>query len=55
MNRDTEIRLIKECVELHDRGETQYQEDAQSHSTERYVSEEWFAKEKSKLFLGMPT
>lgn len=54
MDRDTEIRLIKEVLELKARGETQYHESTQTHSTERYICTQWFAREKQQIFRGEP-
>jgi len=54
MDRQTEIRLIKEILALKEKGETQYDEFTQTHSTERYISEEWFKREKEEMFFGRP-
>lgn len=54
MDRQTEIRLIKEVLAFKEKGETQYHESTQTHSIERYVSEAWFKREKEKLFLDSP-
>lgn len=54
MDRQTEIRLIEEVLELHEKGETQYHESTQTLPIERYVSEEWFKAETERLFLNKP-
>ena len=54
MNRTTEIRLIKHVLELKARGETQYHESSRTHSTERYISPEWFQRENEKIFRDQP-
>jgi len=54
MDRSTEIRLIKEVLALKEKGETQYHEFTKTHSTERYISEAWFKREKDELFFGRP-
>ncbi len=54
MDRQTEIRLIKEALELKENGETQYGASTQVHSTERYISEDWFKRENDNLFLSEP-
>ncbi len=55
MDRQTEIRLIKEVVELHDSGEQQLHDSTETHNTERYVSDDWFKRETKYLFQGMST
>lgn len=50
MNRETELRLIREALALKEKGETQYHETTQTHQIERYVSENWFQREKETLF-----
>ncbi len=55
MDRQTEIRLIKEVVELHDNGDKQLHDSTETHNTERYVSDDWFKRETKHLFQGMPT
>jgi len=54
MDRPAEIRLIKEVLALKEKGETQYHEFTKTHSTERYISEAWFKREKEELFFGRP-
>lgn len=54
MDRQTEIRLIKEALALKAKGETQYHESMQTHSIERYVSDLWYQRETEKLFLDRP-
>lgn len=54
MDRQTEIRLIKEILELKEKGETQYHESTQTHPIERYVSNDWFKLETERLFLNKP-
>lgn len=54
MDRQTEIRLIKQILELRARGETQYHESTRTHSIERYTSPDWFARENEKIFQSMP-
>lgn len=50
MDRKTEIKLIKQALELKARGETQYHESTQTLSTERYISPAWFARENETMF-----
>lgn len=54
MDRPTEIKLIKQALELKARGETQYHESTQTLSTERYISPAWFARENDRLFQNQP-
>jgi phenylpropionate dioxygenase-like ring-hydroxylating dioxygenase large terminal subunit len=54
MDRQTEVRLIKEVLGLKAKGETQYCDKTQTHSIERYVSDAWFKREKERLFLDAP-
>ncbi|ARU54301.1 Rieske (2Fe-2S) protein [Oleiphilus messinensis] len=54
MDRQTEIRLIKDVLALKAKGETQYHASTQTHSTERYVSDVWFKQELDNIFLGRP-
>lgn len=54
MDRQTEIRLIKQALELRARGETQYHESTRTHSIQRYISPDWFARENEKIFQGTP-
>ena len=55
MDRQTEIRLINEAIDLHKSGETQVSEAANSQSIERYVSDDWFELEKQRFFDRLPT
>lgn len=54
MDRQTEIRLIKEVLALKDKGETQYSESAKTHDVTRYVSQPWFERENNRLFQKLP-
>lgn len=54
MDRQTEIKLIKEIIDLKKRGETQYHEEPRNVSTKRYICPDWFEKEKQKLFFANP-
>ncbi|MAZ87804.1 MAG: hypothetical protein CL693_09160 [Cellvibrionaceae bacterium] len=54
MNRQTELRLIKEILALKQEGKTQYHESTQTLSTERYISEQWYQKEQDALFKNRP-
>lgn len=54
MNRETEIRLINEALSLKAKNETQYHHSTQTLSVERYISKEWFEREKQQLFLNRP-
>ncbi|MCO7231716.1 MULTISPECIES: aromatic ring-hydroxylating dioxygenase subunit alpha [unclassified Cobetia] len=54
MDRQTEIRLIKQALELKARGETQYHESTQTHATDRYISAAWFERENDMLFQRQP-
>lgn len=54
MNRETEIRLIKECLELKGKNETQYADAADSVDVERYTSKSWFNQELDRIFSSSP-
>lgn len=54
MDRKTEIRLIKQVLELKARGETQYHDSTRTHSTERYTSPELFQRENETVFRARP-
>ncbi|NIB41054.1 Rieske 2Fe-2S domain-containing protein [Pseudomaricurvus alkylphenolicus] len=54
MDRQTEIRLIKEVVELHENGDKQFHDSTETHTIDRYVSEDWFKRETQLIFQQMP-
>jgi hypothetical protein len=54
MDRQTEIELIKQALALKACGETQYHESTHSHSTQRYISADWFERENQAIFQSRP-
>ncbi|MCI5043530.1 MAG: aromatic ring-hydroxylating dioxygenase subunit alpha [Aquisalinus sp.] len=54
MDRSTEIRLIKEILDLHEKGETQYAPASSGATTDLYTSEEIYKREMSHIFKANP-
>lgn len=54
MNRESEIRLIKECLELKQSNQTQYACSSDTVDVERYTSKHWFDQELKNIFSAGP-
>ncbi len=54
MDRQTEIRLIKEVIALKTAGKTQHHESTETYSIERYICDRWYQREQEVLFKNRP-